>query len=193
MIQGTASHDPHAVGPVDMTALMAFGMREVDGETIDAAIAVAGDDLVCVFFWGEDCVNCALAKHAMHLTELDLTRPENAAVRAGNSSPLAELVDDLIARANVVSSDKIPADVVTMNAVVRVRAGSGAAQEWTLVYPDEANLAAARLSVLSPMGSALLGGRAGDEVHYAAPDGSAHALRIDAIIFQPEAAGHYTL
>ncbi|AMP36733.1 thioredoxin family protein [Ralstonia solanacearum] len=65
MIQGTASHDPHAVGPVDMTALMAFGMREVDGETIDAAIAAAGDDLVCVFFWGEDCVNCALAKHAM--------------------------------------------------------------------------------------------------------------------------------
>ncbi len=129
----------------------------------------------------------------IYLTELDLTRLENAAIRAGSGSPLAELVDDLIARANVVPSDRIPADVVTMNSIVRVRAGSDAAQDWTLVYPDEANLATARLSVLSPMGSALLGGRAGDEVHYAAPDGSVHALRIDAIVFQPEAAGQYTL
>ncbi|AZU57961.1 MULTISPECIES: nucleoside diphosphate kinase regulator [Ralstonia solanacearum species complex] len=129
----------------------------------------------------------------IYLTELDLTRLENAAGRAGSGSPLAGLVDDLIARANVVPGDRIPADVVTMNSVVRVHAGAGTAQEWTLVYPDEANLAAARLSVLSPMGAALLGGRAGDEVHYAAPDGSTHALRIDAIVFQPEAAGHYTL
>ncbi|WP_373338364.1 nucleoside diphosphate kinase regulator [Ralstonia solanacearum] len=129
----------------------------------------------------------------IYLTELDLTRLENAAVRAGSHSPLAGLVDNLIARANVVPGDKIPADVVTMNSVVRVRAESGVAQQWTLVYPDEADLAAARLSVCSPMGAALLGGRAGDAVHYVAPDGTTHALRIDAIVFQPEAAGQYTL
>ncbi len=61
----TASHDPHAAIPVDTTAFTVLGMRGVDGETIDAAIAAAGDELVCVFCWGEDCFNCEMAKQAM--------------------------------------------------------------------------------------------------------------------------------
>jgi len=66
MIQNTpASQDARIATPVDTTALAAFGMREVNGETIDAAIAAAGDALVCVFFWGEDCFNCEMAKQAM--------------------------------------------------------------------------------------------------------------------------------
>ncbi|PWK37946.1 thioredoxin [Cupriavidus plantarum] len=50
---------------LDHRAFEAFGMREVDGASIDAAIAEAGDDLVCVFFWGVDCFNCEMAKKAM--------------------------------------------------------------------------------------------------------------------------------
>ncbi|MCO5399997.1 thioredoxin family protein [Ralstonia soli] len=66
MIQNAvASHAVPAARPVDKTAFAAFGMREVNGETIDAAIAAAGDDLVCVFFWGVDCFNCEMAKQAM--------------------------------------------------------------------------------------------------------------------------------
>ena len=66
MIQNTStSHGTRAATPVDTTAFAAFGMREVNGETIDAAIAAAGDDLVCVFFWGVDCFNCEMAKKAM--------------------------------------------------------------------------------------------------------------------------------
>ena len=53
--------------------------------------------------------------------------------------------------------NKIPANVVTMNSVIRVVDDAGAEQEWTLVYPEEANVASAKLSVLSPMGAALLG------------------------------------
>lgn len=59
------SHDAPASMPVDMTAFAAFGMCEVDGESIDAAIAAAGDALVCVFFWGGDCFNCEMAKTAL--------------------------------------------------------------------------------------------------------------------------------
>jgi hypothetical protein len=55
---------------IDHTAFAAFGMREVDDGSIDAAVAAAGDDLVCVFFWGLDCFNCEMAKKAM------LARPE---------------------------------------------------------------------------------------------------------------------
>ena len=130
---------------------------------------------------------------AIYLTELDLTRLENAAARAGNNSALADLVDDLVARANVVPGNKIPADVVTMNSVVRVVDDAGSEQEWTLVYPDEANVASAKLSVLSPMGAALLGARAGKSVKYSSPNGAQHSLRIERIAFQPEASGQHTL
>lgn len=130
---------------------------------------------------------------AIYLTELDLTRLENAANRAGSNSPLAGLVDDLIARANVVPGNKIPADVVTMNSVVCVVDDAGAEQKWTLVYPEEANVASAKLSVLSPMGAALLGARAGKSVKYSAPNGAQRSLRIDRVAFQPEAAGQHTL
>ncbi|AYB50756.1 thioredoxin family protein [Ralstonia solanacearum] len=65
MIPDTAAHDPHAVAPVETTAFTAFGMREVDAGAIDAAVAAAGDDLVCVFFWAVDCFNCERAKQAM--------------------------------------------------------------------------------------------------------------------------------
>lgn len=65
MQDATSSHGTPAAIPVDLTAFAAFGMREVNGETIDAAIAAAGDALVCVFFWGEDCFNCEMAKQAM--------------------------------------------------------------------------------------------------------------------------------
>lgn len=129
----------------------------------------------------------------IYLTELDLTRLENAAARAGSSSPLAELVDDLIARANVVPGNKIPANVVTMNSVVCVVDDAGAEQEWTLVYPEEANVASAKLSVLSPMGAALLGQREGKSVKYTAPNGVKHGLRIERVAFQPEASGQHTL
>jgi len=59
------SHAAAAARPVDKTAFAAFGMHEVNGGTIDAAIAAAGDALVCVFFWGDDCFNCEMAKQAM--------------------------------------------------------------------------------------------------------------------------------
>lgn len=66
MIRNTAtSHDAQGTIPVDKTAFAAFGMREVNTETFDAAIAAAGDALVCAFFWGVDCFNCEMAKKAM--------------------------------------------------------------------------------------------------------------------------------
>lgn len=56
-----ASSDAH----LDHRAFDAFGMQSVDSTSIDAAVAAAGDKLVCVFFWGVDCFNCEMAKKAM--------------------------------------------------------------------------------------------------------------------------------
>lgn len=62
----------------DPSAFTTFAMQEVDGDSIDAAIAQAGDALVCIFFWGIDCFNCEMAKKAMlanpdPIRALDLT------------------------------------------------------------------------------------------------------------------------
>jgi len=59
--QAAGAEAPHQ----DHRAFEAFGMREVNGDDIDSAIAAAGDKLVCVFFWGVDCFNCEMAKKAM--------------------------------------------------------------------------------------------------------------------------------
>ncbi len=60
------STDSGAPAPhLDYRAFDVFGMRAVDEDTIDGAIAEAGDALVCLFFWGVDCFNCEIAKKAM--------------------------------------------------------------------------------------------------------------------------------
>ncbi|MBP0636391.1 co-chaperone YbbN [Cupriavidus sp. AcVe19-6a] len=62
---GVSSAGQAAAPHLDHRAFEAFGMRQVDDASIDAAIAQAGDALVCVFFWGVDCFNCEMAKKAM--------------------------------------------------------------------------------------------------------------------------------
>jgi len=129
----------------------------------------------------------------LYLTELDVTRLEGIASRAGTAE-LDEMLDELLSRAAIVAPDAIPKDVVTMNSrVVCTLDGEAAPREWTLAYPDDADLAAGRLSVLSPIGQALLGARAGKTVDYPLPNGSAQRVTIVDIAFQPEASGQYTL
>ncbi len=88
----------------------------------------------------------------LYLTELDVTRLEGIASRAGTAE-LDEMLDALLTRAAIVPPDAIPKDVVTMNSrVVCALEGEPVPRDWTLVYPDDADLAAGRLSVLSRWG-----------------------------------------
>lgn len=129
----------------------------------------------------------------IYLTELDVTRLEAIAGRAGNPR-LEAMLDTLLERAAIVPPQSIPHDVVTMNSrLVCALAGESAPRDWTLVYPDAADFDAGRLSVLSPIGQALLGARAGETVGYQLPDGRQQSVTIVEIAFQPEANGQYTL
>ncbi len=129
----------------------------------------------------------------LYLTELDVTRLERMASRPG-AGPMADMLDALLARAAIVAPQDIPTDVVTMNSrLVCALQGDAAPRQWTLVYPDEADFDAGRLSVLSPVGQALLGARAGQTVSYRMPDGREQHVTINEIAFQPEASGQYTL
>jgi regulator of nucleoside diphosphate kinase len=93
------------------------------------------------------------------------------------------LLAEEIERAVEVEPHDVPADVVTLHSTVRVTSDD------TIVLPGEANYDAGKISVLAPLGTALLGYRVGDEIEWEVPRG-VRRLRIDAVLYQPEAASH---
>lgn len=100
------------------------------------------------------------------------------------------LLAEEIERATEVEPDDMPPDVLTLNSTARVLdLESGESKDYTIVMPGEANYEAGRISVLAPLGTALLGYRVGDEIEWEVPRG-VRRLRIDAVLFQPEAAAH---
>ena len=133
-----------------------------------------------------------MRRPAIVVTEADARRLRGllAARRASGFRDEAHL-DDLaseLERALLVSADAVPADVVVMDSAVRVRdLSNGEPREFTLVYPAEADLAAGRISVLAPLGTALLGFREGDEVEWLMP-GGLRRLRIEQVRSRNETA-----
>jgi regulator of nucleoside diphosphate kinase len=103
-----------------------------------------------------------------------------------------EFLDDLRAelrRAHVVAPRRVPRDVVTMNSVVTLRdLASREVETYALVYPEFADIANARLSVLAPVGTAILGQRVGDVIKWRVPAGW-RKLKVERVLFQPERAG----
>jgi len=93
-------------------------------------------------------------------------------------------------RAHIVEPTAIPHDVVTMNSRVRLTdVETNEEQVYTVVFPSEANLEQRKISILAPIGTAILGYRVGDTVEWRVP-GGVRTLRIEEILYQPEAAGH---
>ena len=101
----------------------------------------------------------------------------------------AQLVSELD-RADVVDADDVPPDVVTMNSrVVFEDVTTGRTTEVTIVFPHDADVQRGKISVLAPVGTALLGLAKGDSIVWPFPDGSSRCLRVLAVTFQPEAQG----
>lgn len=103
-----------------------------------------------------------------------------------------ERLQDLLDNADLVAPAEMAPDVLTMRSRVRVSELDGSdPREITLSYPGEADAAQGHVSVLSPVGTALLGIKVGDVAEWTLPDGRKAALRVDAVLFQPEASGEY--
>lgn len=95
-----------------------------------------------------------------------------------------------LARATIVEPGAMPADVVTMNSTAHVEdESSGEAHELTLVYPRDADGAPGKVSVLAPVGSAMLGLRVGQSIEWQMPGGRQVRLRVTSIGYQPESSG----
>ena len=90
-----------------------------------------------------------------------------------------EDLSDELDRAIVVTSDRIPRDVVTMNSrLIYSDESTGTKREVELVFPDEADPSIGRISVLAPVGCALLGLRVGQSIDWNLPNGHVHRLRV---------------
>ncbi|RJF96526.1 nucleoside diphosphate kinase regulator [Noviherbaspirillum cavernae] len=106
--------------------------------------------------------------------------------------PGREDLEAELARAEVVDSKEMPPTVVTMNSTVRFRMESSSeAFTLTLVYPKDVDASGGTISILAPVGSALLGLSKGDEIEWPKPGGGVLRVRIDDVTYQPERAGEY--
>lgn len=125
------------------------------------------------------------------VTHHDRERLERMLERADQESPTVEALAEELDRANTVDPREVPANVVTMNSRVRFRERlSGKERELTLVFPQDAG-AEGRVSILTPIGCALLGLSVGQVIDWKGPTGRTLELEILAVEFQPEAAGDF--
>src|SRR5918911_524129 len=126
-----------------------------------------------------------MKKRTLIISRADRERLEELIDSARMDSRVREdylaAVEGELTRARIVPADKVPADVVTMNSVVRLRdLDSDEAEEYELVYPADADMAHNRISVLAPVGTAVLGYRVGDVIEWPVPAGL-RRLRVEGV------------
>jgi len=127
----------------------------------------------------------------IYVTDSDLERLERL-VSGLKSSPNIERFKSELERAIVVPSEEIPSDVVTMNSrVIFKDLDSEEETEITLVYPSDADVNLGKISILTPVGAALLGLSVGDQINWPLPTGRIRTYKILSVLYQPEAAGQH--
>ena len=132
-----------------------------------------------------------------HESPIQLTVQDLARLRAvvdlhseGVERSAAEMLEAELDRAHVVSQEGLPPDVVSMRSrVLYEDADPGDRREAVLVYPEEADLGRSLISVLAPVGAALLGLRAGEAISWPVPGRRTRTIRVLSLVYQPEAAG----
>lgn len=109
-------------------------------------------------------------------------------------SEQADLLGEELSRATVVKAEEIASTIVTMNSkVLFIDTTTKKPHEFTLVYPKDADLNQNKISVLAPIGMALLGLKVGQSIDWPLPNGSTKRIQIEKILYQPEALGHWNL
>ncbi len=131
------------------------------------------------------------------LSRLDFSRIHKSIHDAKRMNTLgaaeAELLLKELDSAEIVEPSEIPHDVVTMNSIVKISfLNSDKTVHFQIVYPGEANIRENKISIFSPVATALIGYKVSNEIEWMVPSGLTK-IRIEEIIYQPEAAGDYDL
>lgn len=131
------------------------------------------------------------------ITDYDMERLEDLIAKASRGSSrdgryLEELERELM-KAEVVAPTGIPPDVITMNSRVWLQdINSGEDLVYTLVFPKDADFGSGKISILAPVGTAMIGYSVADTIKWAVPGGM-REFKVKSILYQPEAAGDYHL
>lgn len=132
-------------------------------------------------------------RRVIYITEADMQRLRPLIEGMKNSRDDLRGLDSELKQARVVAPAEVPADVITMNSKARLRdLDTGEEMVFTVVFPGNASIEHDRISVVAPIGTAMLGHRVGDEFAWEVPAGLVR-LRVEEVLYQPEAAGHYHL
>jgi regulator of nucleoside diphosphate kinase len=124
------------------------------------------------------------------LSSLDLDRLDQLLSRLPATDPARLSLEQELDRGTVVEPAAMPQDVVTMNSKVKIRLPkTGDESCLTLVYPKDMDASGEKVSVLAPVGSALLGLREGDQIHWPMPSGDIQPIQVLQLLYQPERAG----
>jgi len=138
-----------------------------------------------------------MTDRTIHITEIDNKRLRDLLAEArytgySGKEYLSDLEKELN-RAQVMDPKTVPPDLVTMNSRVRLEdLDTGEEMVYTLVFPENADLAENKISILAPIGTAMLGYRVGDTFEWKVPGGISR-IKIKELLYQPEAAGDYHL
>ena len=134
----------------------------------------------------------------IYITEVDLARLRKLIEAARDSgvdsnTPYMNKLEDELDRANIVDPKEIAMDAITMRSKVRLKdLESRKEMIYSLVFPNEADVDEGRISVLAPVGTAMIGYRVGDIIEWEVPSGL-RRLKVEEVLYQPEASGDYQL
>lgn len=121
-------------------------------------------------------------KPAITLTRTDHDRLSRLAESApAHNADIAEQLFQELDRARVVADERIAASVVRMGSRLRFSSDAGADRTVTIVFPGEADIAAGKISILTPIGVALIGLSSGQSIEWTARDGRTHRLRVECV------------
>lgn len=134
-----------------------------------------------------------MIQHTIYITAEDARKLHDLIWKAKSTdyrrSPYLQMLSAELDRAVIVDSRDIPADVITMNSqAALVDVDTGEEMLYTLVFPEDADAIEGKISVLAPIGTAMLGYQVGDDFEWDTPDGT-RKLRVKTVVFQPEASG----
>ena len=128
------------------------------------------------------------------LSSLDVDRIYNLIESLPDNSISTEQLEKELERATIVEPEQLPPHVVTMNSKVKFLIDTTKKEFFlTLVYPKDLDNTGTKVSILAPIGSALIGLSKGDSIKWTKPDGSKVDVTILEITYQPERAGEYRL
>lgn len=135
-------------------------------------------------------------QHNLIITDADRDRlvrlMEDHRQEAGDPATVSiRKLDGELRKATIVAPQELPKEAVSMNTKALVRL-NGREKEVSLVYPNDADWGSGKLSVFSPIGTALLGYCEGDRIEWSVPSGTME-IEIQKVLYQPEAAGDFHL